>query len=166
LETGADDFLIKPFDGEELQIRVENLVAQRKKMHNYFLKRVRKSGAVVDLSFEDSGVTSMDEHFLTMTVSRVAEKYADPEFNVENLGKDLGMSRMQFYRKFRALTGKTAVEFIRSYRLHRAGELLVKQAGTVAEIGYDVGFSSPSYFSKCFKEEFGVLPLDYVKQNT
>jgi signal transduction histidine kinase/ligand-binding sensor domain-containing protein/DNA-binding response OmpR family regulator len=166
LKTGADDFIIKPFDGDELKIRVENLVEQRKKLQNHVRRKIELLETSLSYINTDNIIPSMDEQFLEKTLKVTAEKYSDPEFNVERLSADIGMSRVQLYRKFNALTGNTAVEFIRSYRLDRASELLIKRTGSVAEISYDVGFSSPSYFSECFKNKFGLLPSDYQKKKS
>ena len=160
LETGADDFITKPFDGTELQVRVNNLIRQRKKLRELISKRMQKSILSVPEDMEITGITSMDEQFLQKLFKMVSVHYSNAAFNVESCCRESGMSRTQLHRKIKALTGQTAGEFIRVYRLNRAAELLKKKSGTVAEIAYDVGFSSPSYFSECFRKQFGKLPSE------
>ena len=160
LETGADDFVIKPFDGKELQVRVKNLIEQRKRLRNILAKRMQKSVLSAPEDMEANGITSMDEQFLQKLYKTVSLHYHDAGFNVEVCCGESGMSRTQLHRKIKALTGQTALEFIRTYRLNRAAELLKKKSATVAEIAYDVGFNSPSYFSECFRNQFGKLPSE------
>ena len=161
LETGADDFVIKPFEGKELQVRVKNLIEQRKKLRELLSKRIRENMRLAPGDYETGGISSMDEQFLQKLFKTVSHHYHDSAFNVEACCSESGMSRTQLHRKIKALTGQTAGEFIRNYRLNRAAGLLKKKSANVAEIAYDVGFSSPSYFAKCFRAYFGVLPTDY-----
>ena len=161
LETGADDFITKPFDGKELQVRVKNLIEQRKRLRGLLSKRIGENILSGQVDVGDSGMTSMDERFLQKLLKTVALHYSSPELTVETLGKETGLSRTQLHRKVTALTGYTAGKFIRIYRLNRAAEMIRKKSGTVAEIAYDVGFGSPSYFAECFRKQFGKLPSEY-----
>ena len=162
LETGADDFITKPFDGEELQVRVKNLINQRKRLSVILERKIQKSHSGTKLDFEDSGITSMDESFLQKVFATVKEHFTDPEFNVEAFCREIGLSRTQLHRKIKALTRQTTSGFIRTFRLKRAAELIKKKSATVAEIAYDVGFNSPSYFSECFRIYFGKLPSEFT----
>ena len=162
LETGADDFITKPFDGEELQVRVRNLINQRKQLSVILERKIQKSHSSTILDFEDSGITSMDERFLQKVFATVKEHFADPEFDVEAFCREIALSRMQLHRKIKALTGQTTNGFIRTFRLKSAAELIKKKSATVAEIAYDVGFNSPSYFSECFRIYFGKLPSEFT----
>ncbi len=162
LETGADDFITKPFDGEELQVRVKNLIEQRNRLSKMMEKRIRESAGFAKLNFEDSGITSMDERFLQKVIEIVNKHYTDPEFNGKVFSVTIGLSRVQLHRKIKALTGQTTGGFIRTFRLTRAAELIKKKSATVAEIAYDVGFNSPSYFSECFRLHFGKLPSEFA----
>ncbi len=156
LETGADDYLIKPFDSKELLARVHNLIKQRRQLRERFSREIV-------LKPQDIAITPKDEVFLNK-VKAVVEKHLDDEnFEVEEWGREVGMSRSQLHRKLRALTDQTPSQFIRSMRLARAVELLKQDAGTVAEIAYQVGFGSQAYFTKCFHEQFGCSPKEYVK---
>ena len=148
LETGADDYLTKPFDAKELLVRVKNLIELRRKLRERFK-------ASVPLKPGEIAVTSMDDVFLNKVMAAVEQHMGDEDFHIEELGAVVGMSRVQLHRKLTALTNQGPGEFIRYIRLHRALELLQKDAGTISEIAYKVGFSDPSYFSKCFHKQFG-----------
>ena len=157
LETGADDFLTKPFDPDELLVRISNLIKQRKKLKEIILKNI---GYVNQLSI--SGITSMDQKFLKKAVDVVEKYISDAEFTVELFGTEMAMSRVQLHRKLTALVEQPASEFIRTIRLNRAAILLKEKSGNIAEIAYGVGFNNPSYFSECFRKQFGKLPSEYI----
>jgi DNA-binding response OmpR family regulator len=156
LETGADDYLIKPFEPKELMARVKNLIELRRKLRQRF-------SVSVPLRPGEIAVTSMDDAFLKRLMAVVEERMSDETFSVEELGTLLNMSRVQLHRKITALTNQSASEFIRYMRLHRAMGLLEGDAGTVSEIAYTVGFSDPSHFSRRFHDQFGVAPSEVRK---
>ena len=155
LEIGADDYLVKPFDVQELRIRVDNLIRQRKKLR----ERFRQEGGFFP---EEVAVTSVDQAFLKRVIEAVEEGMEEETFSVVELGQEVGMSRSQLHRKLKALTGKSPNEIIRQMRLQRAKKLLEKNAGNASEVAFMVGFSSLAYFSKCFKDEFGASPSKFV----
>jgi len=157
LETGADDYLTKPFDTKELQVRIENLIKIRKQLQAKYSKL-----DYVVIADEKRG-TSLDEEFIIKVMSVIEKHISEEDFSIEEFGNEVGMSRTQFHRKFKAITGKTASMFLRSVRLTKAKKMIEEQRGNIAEVAYSVGFSSPSYFTKCFREEFGFLPSDLVK---
>jgi len=154
LETGADAYVLKPFRPKELQVRVRKLIEMRRKL------RAKFSGQTV-LRPKEIAVTSRDQEFLERVLAVIEEHMDDEEFGVEALGKESAMSRAQFHRKIRALINQSPSQFLRTIRLQRAADLLRKDAGNVAEIVYQVGFSSQAYFTKCFKEQFGLSPKAY-----
>ncbi len=156
LETGADDYLTKPFNISELQVRVSNLIDQRKKLRERFRKEIL-------LEPKEIAVTSADEKFLYRISNLIEKHIADYNFSVDIFAKEMGMSRMQLHRKLHAVTGQSASDFIRNFRLKRAAKLLQGNYGNIAEVAYDVGFNNPSYFSECFKKLFGSLPSEYVQ---
>jgi len=157
LETGADDYLVKPFDETELRIRIKNLIALRQKLQKKYQGESWQKPKEIK-------VISVHQKFIE-ELKKVVEKNIDNElFGVEDLGKAMAMSRSQIHRKLKALTDQSATTFIRNYRLHRAADLLKQGAGNITEIGYQVGFSSQTYFSSSFHELFGCSPTEYQKQ--
>ncbi len=163
LETGADDFLTKPFDADELLVRVNNLINQRKRLREIFGKKLSFTASPSLTELKDSGITSMDEQFLKKAYETAEREMSDPEFGVLSFSEQMGLSRMQLHRKLKALTDQSATEFIKTIRLNKAAVLLKSKSATAAEIAYDVGFNSPTYFSSCFKEHFGKSPSEYAK---
>ena len=156
LETGADAYMTKPFNMQELQTRLKSLIEQRKKLRERFSKET-------DLGPSDIAVTSVDEKFLNKAIQIIEQNLGDCDFDVTAMTGEIGMSRMQLFRKLKALTNQTPSEFIRTIRLKRASQLLKKNFGNVAEITYEVGFNNLSYFAKCFRELYGVSPSEYAK---
>ncbi len=147
-EYGAEAYVTKPFNGKVLLSRIENLLTTRRLLKGHF--------AGTEAEEEQTG--NAEAQFLEKFKAAVRAKLAKTELNVEELGADLGMSRVQLYRKVKALTGLSPVELIRMTRLKRAETLLRQGGKTVSEVAYEVGFSSPSYFSKCFRDYFGCSP--------
>ncbi|MCK6622735.1 MAG: response regulator [Calditrichia bacterium] len=154
LETGADDYLTKPFDARELRVRVSNLIEQRRRLQERFRREL-----VIQPS--EITVTSMDETFLKKVIAAVEAHIDDPAFETDDLAREAGVSRRHLNRKLRALTGQSVREFIRTLRLKRAAQLLQQKSGTVTEIAYEVGFQSIAHFAKIFREEYGVAPSEY-----
>ena len=154
-ESGADDYITKPFNFEILQSRIRNLIHQREALHKEFRHPI-------DVKASHIKVTSLDEKLIQKAVKIVEEKISDADFGVEELSRELGMSRVHLYKKLQALTGKSPLEFIRSIRLQHAAQLLAKSQLTVSEVAYKVGFNNPKYFARYFKEEFSVLPSAYA----
>ncbi len=157
LETGADAYLIKPFNPEELRLRVRNLIKNQEELR-------KKFSAELLLRPSDVSVPSTQKIFLEKLTSTIEAHIDDENFSVEILGKEIGMSRAQIHRKLRALTNQSASEFIRTFRLHRAAQLIEQGAATLAEIAYKVGFNSQAYFSTTFQTVFGCTPSDYKKR--
>ena len=149
---GAEVYLDKPFDPEELQIRVKGLIEQRRKL------QARYAAAGFAFKPDEVKVEGADERFLKRVIEVIEEYMSNEAFGVEDLGREVGLSRSQLHRKLKALTGQPASIFLRTMRLERAKSLLEQKTGTAAEISYLVGFNSPAYFSKCFKDHFGVTP--------
>ncbi|MCO6488465.1 MAG: response regulator [Phaeodactylibacter sp.] len=154
LKYGADAYLTKPFDKEELLIRLEKLVESRRQLQKRYA-----SGAYATPTAEPS----VDDIFLQKLWEHVQANLSDAEFGVPRLAAAVPMSQMQLYRKLKALTGKTPSQFIRSYRLRKGLELLQKGELNISEIAYDVGFTDPSYFSRVFQKEFGKSPSDFLR---
>ncbi|HEY8938084.1 MAG TPA: two-component regulator propeller domain-containing protein [Cyclobacteriaceae bacterium] len=155
LETGADDYITKPFNFEILQSRIKYLIHQRESFHQDFRKQIEVKASTIN-------ITSLDEKLIQNAIKLVEDNIAEPDFSVEHLSRELGMSRVHLYKKLLSLTGKAPLEFIRIIRLQRASQLLEKSQLTVAEVAYKVGFNNPKYFTKYFKEEFNMLPSAYA----
>ncbi len=155
LETGADDYLIKPFDACELEVRIKNLITQRRKLHERFSTNLL-------IEPRHISVTSTDERFLRRALEILEAHLADPEFDTEKFARKMGVSRSQLHRKFRALTGQSTTEFIRSIRLKRAASLIKQGYGNISEIAFEVGFNHLSYFTECFRKQFGVPPSKFI----
>ena len=156
LRSGADDFVAKPFKLLVLQTRVDNLIATRKALRN------RYSTELV-LEAKDIAITPTDEIFLTRLQKVIDEHLSDSEFNAEFFCREVGMSRMQLHRKLQAYTGLSTTEFIRSQRLKQALHLLKSSELSVSEVAYTVGFNTPSYFIKCFKETYKKTPSEFLQ---
>lgn len=154
LETGADDYLVKPFKVKMLETRVKNLVDSRSKL------RERYSQEVVLKPF-NIAISRLDEKFIEKLQEVMDTHLTNPDFSVEDFSKTVGMSRMQLHRKLKALTGITASEYLRNERLKLAANLLQHSDVNISEICYQVGFNNPSYFTKCFKELYGCLPSEF-----
>lgn len=154
-DGGADSYISKPFSSQLLLARVRNLIDSHRRLKQFF-------GDRHTLAKED--VCDMDKNFVEKFKSLLDAKLGDSNLNVEDLGKDMGLSRVQLYRKIKSLTNYSPNELLRIARLKKAASLLASSDMTVAEIGYEVGFSSPSYFTKCYKEQFGESPTDFLKR--
>ncbi len=150
-ETGADSYLTKPFSGQVLLSRIDNLLRSRMLLRSLF------SGDKAEAA-EEERLCSQDKTFVTRLREIIQQHLADSDFSVERLGEEIGLSRVQLYRKVKVLTGKTPVELLRKARLMKARTMVTTTDRSIAEIAYATGFTSPSYFNKCFKDEFGVSP--------
>lgn len=150
-ETGADSYLTKPFSGQVLLSRIDNLLRSRTLLRSLF------SGDKAEAD-EEERLCSQDKTFVTRLREIIQQHLADSDFSVERLGEEIGLSRVQLYRKVKVLTGKTPVELLRKARLMKARTMVTTTDRSIAEIAYATGFTSPSYFNKCFKDEFGVSP--------
>jgi YesN/AraC family two-component response regulator len=158
-ESGADAFITKPFDNQELRIRIHNLIEIRKKLQEKFAR-----GERIPIRDAEGGkkLGEMNERFINKVIGVMEKHIEEEEFSIEEFGKELCMSRTQLHRKLKALTGKSASRYLRSFRLNAARKMIMQGKGTISEIAYSVGFSSPVYFSKCFKDEFGHAPSEQL----
>lgn len=157
LETGATDYITKPFNFEVLLSRIKNIISQQSSLRKTFQQHIEANPSEVAIS-------SADEEFIRHALEIVEKHISNPDFSVEELSRALFMSRVSVYKKILALTGRSPIEFIRGIRLKRAAQLLEKSQMTVAEVAYEVGFNNPKYFTKYFKMEYGVLPSVYGKK--
>ena len=149
--TGADSYLTKPFSGSVLLARVDNLLRSRTMLRSLFSGDKKEEAAEEQLG-------SRDLTFINRLRDSIRQNMGDSDFTVERLGEEVGLSRVQLYRKVKALTGQTPVDLLKKARLERARLLVEKTDKSISGIAYEVGFTAPSYFNKCFKDEFGVSP--------
>lgn len=163
LKTGADDFLTKPFDVQELLIRIRNLILQHQKLRNLFKQHIDNANQTRTLlEYSCIGMSKLDEQFLEKAVNVIEGEIANPDFGVEMFAKEMAMSRKHLHRKLTSLTDHSPNNLIRNVRLIKATELIKAGKLNITQISYDVGISSLSYFAKIFKERYGVSPSDYT----
>lgn len=153
LESGADDYLTKPFSSQELLVRVKNLIEIRQRLR-------KKFSNILQIKPKEIATNSIDKQFLEKAVGIVEKYMSDERFTVLTLSNEMNLSHSQLHRKLKALVNQSAIQFIRSLRMQRALELIKNNTGNIAEISYQVGFSDPSYFTKTFSKYFGYLPSD------
>ncbi len=153
-EHGADAYITKPFSAPLLLARIHNLLQSRKQLKQVF-------GGADELAKEE--ISTPDKEFVSKIRNEIHRNISDNDFGVEQLGAAVDLSRVQLYRKVKALTGLSPVELIRATRVNRARKLIEGGATSVSEVAYQVGFTSPSYFTKCFKDQFGVSPMELLK---
>jgi signal transduction histidine kinase/DNA-binding response OmpR family regulator len=155
LRTGADDYVVKPFNMQELQARIANLIGQRKKL-------VQKYQQHVVVQPHEITVTPLDERFIQKAVGFVEANLDNTQLTPEKMAEELGMGRTNLHRKLKAITGLSTSEFIQDFRLRRAALLIEKKADSISQIAYQVGFNDQSYFTKCFKKKFGKVPSEFL----
>jgi signal transduction histidine kinase/DNA-binding response OmpR family regulator len=155
LETGADDYVTKPFNSRELLVRMRNLITQRNKLRQIFSSSVNlEPGAIT--------VTSADEKFLRKLIQLIEANIDNPDLDIEFLLSNIAMSRSQLHRKIKAITGQPITGFIRIIRIKRAAMLMEQKFGNVSDIMYAVGFNNLSYFTKCFREVYNLTPTEFM----
>ncbi|MBZ0200503.1 MAG: response regulator, partial [Ignavibacteriaceae bacterium] len=157
LETGADDYITKPFSEDELKIRIKNLIKNRETLRSKFAGQI-------NLNPKELSITPVDEKFFIRVKVIVEQNLKNPDFSVDNFAVEIGMSRMTLHRKLKAVTGISTKELIQEMRLRKAAQLLEKNFGSIAEVAYEVGFKEPSYFTKCFQKKYNVVPSVYNQQ--
>jgi signal transduction histidine kinase/ligand-binding sensor domain-containing protein/AraC-like DNA-binding protein len=159
LQTGADDYITKPFNPNILKVKVRNIIHMREVM-----KKMFQDSKVLNIEPGKVTLTSIDEMLIKRALDGVEQNMSNPNYNVDDLGKDVGISRTQLYIKIRALAGQSVNDFIRTIRLKRAAQLLEQNQLTIAEVTYRVGFTDLQHFRDCFKKFFGVIPSEYLKK--
>ncbi len=160
LQTGASDYMTKPFNVEILLSRIRNLLDQQETIRKTYQKQVQV------VASEPAPLPAADDDFVRRALEYVERRLADPELSVEGLSREMLLSRAALYKKLFNLTGQTPAEFIRQIRLQRAKQLLERGTTTVAEVAYEVGFNNPKNFAKVFKETYGDLPSTYLKNRS
>ncbi|MBC8181906.1 response regulator [candidate division KSB1 bacterium] len=156
-ESGADSYIIKPFYADELLVQVNNLIELRRKLAEKF-----SSGQFPNTT--ESTIFNKDRQFISSAIAVVEEKMNNPEFSIEDLAKELGMSYPQLHRKIKALTNETPTLFIRSARMRQAAEFLKEKEHTISEVAFRVGFEDANYFARIFKKHYGMSPREFMKE--
>lgn len=157
LESGADDYLSKPFDADELKLIVKKRIEAKQKMQNHFAHETKLWPSKIKFS-------SLDEKFLKKVLAVIEEHLENEDFTIEDFSSEVGYSHTQLYRKIKALTGQTPSVLLRTIRLRRAADMLIQRSDTITQIAYAVGFSNISYFDKCFREQFGKTPGQFAAE--
>ncbi len=160
LETGADSYIAKPFNKKHLQVRVQRLIENRQQIRKHYQQDV------ITQFVSENKISQLDSNFLKKCNAIIEKHLTDNEYGVEQVSVEIGLSRVHVYRKIKHLTGLTVSEFIRNIKLKKAAVMLEESGKSIAEVAYETGFSSPSYFSKCFKDLFNISPTEYVQHNT
>jgi signal transduction histidine kinase/ligand-binding sensor domain-containing protein/DNA-binding response OmpR family regulator len=158
LETGADSYIPKPFHPKHLLVRVEKLIELRQNL-------IRKFSKSISFEAKEMTLTSADERFLQKAMDLVKKNLSNADLNIEEMGSELGMSRVHLYRKLKALTDQTPSEFVRTIRLKQAAYLLAQNKLNISEVAYTVGFNSHQYFTNCFQNYFNMSPTEYGQKN-
>jgi signal transduction histidine kinase/ligand-binding sensor domain-containing protein/AraC-like DNA-binding protein len=159
LETGADDYIMKPFDAKELKVRIKNLIEQRKKLREHF----QREGI---FNLDNKNITSVDKKFLEKAVKIINEHLSDSLFGVELFANKIALGRATLHKKLVALIGEPPSELIKRMRLDKAAKLIEINFGNISGIALEVGFNNPAYFSECFRKQFGVTPSQYQRNFT
>jgi len=157
IKTGADDYITKPFRADLLRLKIENIIANRRKLQERYQQEVV-------LRPQNIAVISTEKQFLEKIKIALDDQLVEPDFGVNDLSNEVGVSRMQLHRKLKAITGLSASEFIRTQRLQLAANLLMNSDINISEIGYSTGFNNHAYFSKCFKEMYKCTPSEYASK--
>ena len=159
-ESGADAYITKPFSADVLLARIDNLLKNRLRLKGLFGSEEEKEVQQVETPAEEP--QKKEDKFIIRFREYIEQHMSDSNLSVEAIGAELGLSRVQLYRKVKALTGQSPVELLRTVRLHKAHRLLQDSVKSISEVAYEVGFTSPSYFTKCFRDEFGASPSELI----
>jgi DNA-binding response OmpR family regulator len=157
LEMGADVYMIKPFNMEVLKVQVQRLISFKQAVYSKYLKETT-------LIPQDSGTSKLDDDFIRKVLAFIEENMTDSDLNVDQLANCVSLSKVQTYRKVKAISGLSIVEFIRTVRLKKASQLILEDRLNFSEIAFTTGFSTPSYFSKCFHDHFGKTPSEFATE--
>ena len=164
MEYGADGYITKPFDIELLLARIDNLLTQRRNLFEKFSSQSARN-KIVELAVGDVVVTDRDEEFMKRVMSWLEENIENSDLTIDRLASHVGLGRTTMYNKIKSLTGKSPVELIKEYRLTKSRLFLKTGQFSVSEVAYKTGFSDPGYFSRCFREQFGMSPAEYLRSH-
>ncbi len=163
IAEGADDYIQKPFQIDYVKIKIIRLLEEKRQLQKKFMKTMQAGGT--PLSNEDTEILDSDKLFLNKFIAQLESSYAQSDVSVEKISEQLGVSRVHLYRKIKEITGLTPVDYLRNFRLAKAVNLLGQRRYSISEIAYQTGFSSPAYFTKCFRDVFNMTPSEYAEKN-
>lgn len=162
IAEGADDYIRKPFHIDYVKVKIIRLLEERRRLQKKFMQTMQTGG--IPIIENNKKIDSSDEIFISQFISLLETSYAKTDISVEKLSEELNISRVHLYRKIKEISGLTPVDYLRNFRLSKAVELLDKRCFSVSEVAYQTGFSSPAYFSKCFKDVFNMTPSEYMEK--
>lgn len=162
IAEGADDYIRKPFNIDYVKIKIIRLLEERRRMQRKFMQTMQTGG--IPIIETDKEIEDSDKIFMSRFISQLETSYGNTNISVEKLSEELNISRVHLYRKIKEISGLTPVDYLRNFRLSKAVELLDKRRSSVSEVAYQTGFSSPAYFSKCFKDVFNMTPSEYMEK--
>lgn len=162
IAEGADDYIRKPFHIDYVKVKIIRLLEERRRLQKKFMQTMQTGG--IPIIENNKKIDSSDEIFISQFISLLETSYAKTGISVEKLSEELNISRVHLYRKIKEISGLTPVDYLRNFRLSKAVELLDKRRFSVSEVAYQTGFSSPAYFSKCFKDVFNMTPSEYMEK--
>jgi YesN/AraC family two-component response regulator len=157
IEMGADVYMIKPFNIDVLKAQVQRLISFKQAIYSKYLKET-------SLIPQDSVTNKLDDEFMRKILSFIEGNLTNSDLNVDQLANCVSLSKVQTYRKVKAISGQSIVEFIRTVRLKKASQLILENHLNFSEIAFETGFSTPSYFSKCFHDHFGITPSEFATE--
>ena len=158
-EAGADGYIAKPFELKILFARVDNLIKSSRMRQAAFRKEE-------NINLEGLAFPSADKQFLQSIIDSIEQHLEEAEYDLEQLATEMNMSKSTLYRKIKSMTGLTPLDFVRNIKMKRACMMLLSRTQNISEIAYAVGFSTPKYFTKCFKDEFGITPTEYQQKQS
>ena len=168
LNSGADDYITKPFSAEYLEARIKNMLAQRQKLQEVFCNNLsfndKPEAKKIEVAPSVPQVASQDDLFIESLIRSLEENMENSELTVDDLVSMAGLSRSVFFKKLKSLTGLAPIEFIREMRIKRAAQLIETRQYNISQIAYMVGMNDPRYFSRCFKQKFGMTPTEYKEK--
>ena len=160
IAEGADDYIQKPFQIDYVKLKIIRLLEERRQLELKFMRNMQAGG--IPVLEESHTILDSDKQFLHLFIDQLDRFYKDSEISVEKISKNIGVSRVHLYRKVKEITGLSPVDYIRNFRLAKAVQLLDQKRFSISEIAYQTGFSSPAYFSKCFRDLFEMTPTAYL----